>query len=124
MLSCSWMRFPALIAALFLAVISAFAADVSGAWALTFNSPQGNAEATLTLKQSGDKVTGTYKGPRNTAPVSGTLSGDNLKLTATIDAAGQSVTLVFTAKVAGDKIDGSIDFAGQANVPFTGTRTK
>lgn len=119
------MRFPAAIMAFFLLAISAFAADASGAWILTFTSPQGNAEGTLTLKQAGDRITGTYKGPRNTAPVSGTLSGDNLKLTGTIDAAGgQSVTLVFTAKVAANNIEGSIDFAGQANIPFKGTRNK
>lgn len=116
------MRFPALITALFLSAVSAFAADVSGAW--TVNLAQGTAEATLTLKQEGDKVTGTYKGPRNTAPVSGTLSGNDLKLTGTIDAGGQSVTLVFTAKVDADEIDGVIDFAGQANIPFKGTRSK
>ena len=118
------MRFAALLAALLLAVVSASAADVSGTWTLSFNSPQGTAEGTLTLKQDGDQVTGTYKGPRNTAPVSGTVSGDDLKLTATLDAGGQSLKLAFTVKVAADKIDGLIDFAGQANIPFTGTRKK
>ena len=118
------MRFAALLAALLLAVVSASAADVSGTWTLSFNSPQGTAEGTLTLKQDGDQVTGTYNGPRNAAPVSGTVSGDDIKLTATLDVGGQSLKLAFTVKVAADKIDGLIDFAGQANIPFTGTRKK
>ena len=118
------MRVPALIATFFLVVFSAFAADVSGDWTVSIDSPQGSAAAAFTLKQDGDKVTGTYKGPRNTAPVAGTLTGDDLKLTATVGGGGQSVTLTFTAKVAGDALDGTLDVGGQASVPFKGTRKK
>jgi hypothetical protein len=119
------MRFLSLVAVLLLcSVMSAFAADVSGAWTLSLGAAGQTAEGTLTLTQDGDQVTGTYKGPRNSAPVTGTLSGDDLKLTGNIDAGGQSIHLIFTAKVTADKIDGSLDFAGQSTIPFTGTRKK
>ena len=116
------MRLVTIAVALLLSAFTVFAADVSGAWTMTLDSPQGAAEATLTLKQEGGKVTGTYKGPRNTATVAGTMAGNDLKLTAAMDAGGQSVALVFTAKVAADKMDGSINFAGQMDVPFKGSR--
>src|SRR5579863_8846377 len=122
------MRVPALVGALLLVVfsiaVSAFAADVSGEWTVSIDSPQGSAAAAFTLKQDGDKVTGTYKGPRNTAPVEGTLTGDDLKLTASVGRGGQSATLTFTAKVSGDAIDGTLDVGGQASAPFKATRKK
>jgi len=114
------MRHLNIAAALLLFSISAFAADVSGTWAM--NLEAGTAEASLTLKQDGDKVTGTYHGPRNEAPATGTLNGNDLKLSAEINAGGQSVSLVITGKVADNKMKGSLDFAGQRSVSFTATR--
>ena len=114
-------RLPTLAVLLFTGM-TACAADASGTWAMSLEAPQGSADATLILKQDGENVTGTYKGPRNEAPAKGTLKGDDLSLTVSITAAGRgSLTLVITAKVADDKMDGSLNFAGQ-NVPFKATK--
>jgi hypothetical protein len=116
------MRLLPTLAALLFAAMAACAADASGTWAMSLEAPQGSTEATLILKQDGENVTGTYKGPRNEAPAKGTLKGTELSLTVSIVAAGgQSLTLVITAKVADDKMDGSLNFAGQT-VPFKATK--
>ena len=88
---------------------------------MSLEAPQGSNQATLILKQDGEHVTGTYKGPRNEAPAEGTLKGNELSLTVSIAAGGQSLTLVITAKVDADKMDGSLNFAGQT-VPFKATK--
>ncbi len=116
------MRHLSFAAALLLFSIPALAADVSGTWTMSLESPNGAVAASLTLKQEGDKVTGTYHGPRNEAPATGTLNGNDLKLSAEINAGGQSIPLVITGKIAGDKLEGSLDFAGQRSVSFTATK--
>lgn len=114
------MRLVSILAALLLAAMAASAADASGTWAMSLEAPQGPLDATLILKQDGENVTGTYKGPRNEAPAKGTLKGNELSLTVSIAAGGQSLTLVITAKVAGE-IEGTLDFGGQS-VPFKATK--
>jgi hypothetical protein len=111
---------PTLAASLFTAM-AACAADASGTWAMSLETPQGFMDATLVLKQDGENITGNYKGPRNEAPAKGTLKGNELSLTVAIAAGGQPLTLVITAKVADDKMDGSLNFAGQT-VPFKATK--
>jgi hypothetical protein len=115
------MRLLPTLAALLFAATAAMAADASGTWGMSLEAPQGSIEATLILKQEGENVTGTYKGPRNEAPAKGTLKGDDLSLSVSITAGGQPVTLVITAKVADDKMDGSLNFSGQT-VPFKATK--
>jgi len=110
------------VAVLLFCSIPAMASDVSGIWAMSLETPNGSVPASLTLKQDGDKVSGTYKGPRNEAPATGTLTDNNLKLSVVIGMAGQSVTLVITAKVDGDKMAGSLDFSGRA-ANFTAAKT-
>jgi hypothetical protein len=115
------MRLLLTLAAVLFAAMAARAADASGTWAMSLEAPQGSADATLILKQDGENVTGTYKGPRNEAPTKGTLKDNQLSLTVSITSGGQSVTLVSTGKVADDKMDGSLNFAGQT-VPFKATK--
>ena len=116
------MRLPVVISVLLFFAISAFAADVSGTWAMNLDSANGPVPASLTLKQDGDKVTGTYHGPRNEAPATGTMKDNDLKLSVVINAGGQSVTLAITAKVADDKMQGSLDFGGQGAATFTAAK--
>ena len=119
------MRLATLFAALVLTVASAFAAnaDVAGAWAVSIDSPQGQVDATLTLKQEGDKVTGTLSSQMGDAPISGTVKDDTVTFTMSFDAGGQAMTLTYTAKVTdGKKMDGNVDFAGQGAIKFTGTK--
>jgi hypothetical protein len=116
------MRVFTILAVVLLSAVSGYAADVSGNWAMTLEAPQGSAEAALTLKQDGDKVSGTYKGPRNEAPTQGTLTGNDLSLSVSINAGGQAVTLSITAKVTGDTMEGTLGVGPAASVPFKATR--
>jgi hypothetical protein len=96
------MRHLSFAAALLLFSIPALAADVSGTWTMSLESPNGAVA--------------------DEAPATGTLNGNDLKLSAEINAGGQSIPLVITGKIAGDKLEGSLDFAGQRSVSFTATK--
>jgi hypothetical protein len=85
---------------------AALAADVSGNWNLTVESPRGVTNPTMTLVQKGEDVTGTYKSQRGEMPVTGTLKGSDLKLSYTVNAGGQSMTIEYIGVVDGDAITG------------------
>ena len=118
------MRSLTIVFALLLTSLSAFAADVSGAWICTVDSPQGQLDVTVTLKQDGDKVSGTVSSQMGDAPLTGTVKGDDITFTMSLDAGGGPMNLTYKAKVDGDKIAGSIDLAGQGEIKFSGTKKK
>ena len=60
---------------------SAFAqASVAGGWDLSINGPEGPINATCTLKQDGNKVSGTLESPQGTVNLAGELKGKNLSM--------------------------------------------
>lgn len=61
-----------------LALAAEAPANVTGAWNVTVSGAAGNAEQTLNLKQEDNKITGTFKGPRQSGPLEGTVEGNNI----------------------------------------------
>jgi hypothetical protein len=116
------MRFVTIVFALLLTSLSAFAADVAGAWDVTVDTPNGPLDVTLTLKQDGDKLTGTISSQMGETSVTGTVKDNDLEFTMTMDANGANVVLVYKAKVDGNKMSGSLDFGGQGEIKFNGTK--
>jgi len=116
------MRLLILTTVTLLTALASYAADVSGDWIMSLETPNGALAASLNLKQDGDKVTGTYRGPRNEAPAAGTMKDNDLKLSASINGRGQSLTIQIAAKVADDKMEGTLDIGGQASVGFKATK--
>jgi hypothetical protein len=64
-----------------LAVVS-FAADapanVVGTWTISLSSLSGKPTQTIVIKQDGNKITGTFKGPNQSGTVEGTVEGNNI----------------------------------------------
>jgi hypothetical protein len=116
------MRFVTLVFALLLSSLAAFAADVSGAWNITVDTPNGPLDVTLNLKQDGDKLTGTVTSQMGDAPITGTVKDNDLTFTMNMDANGASMVIVYKAKVDANKISGSLDLAGQGEIKFSGTK--
>ena len=59
----------------------ALAADISGSWEFTVDTPQGSGTPSFEFKQVGEKLTGTYSGQFGTAKLSGTVKGDQVEFT-------------------------------------------
>ncbi len=64
--------------------LGAFAADVTGKWVGKVETPNGSRDVTYTLKQDGDKLTGSVPGRNGETPISdGTVKGDDVMFTVT-----------------------------------------
>ncbi|MBL8293488.1 MAG: hypothetical protein JNN08_16695 [Bryobacterales bacterium] len=72
-------RILSLIAAGFALAIASLAADVTGKWTAMVPGRNGDQETTFTLKQDGDKLTGSMTSPRGERQISeGKVTGDSI----------------------------------------------
>lgn len=77
--------------------------DVAGKWVMVLELSIGNSNPTLTLKQDGNKVTGTYTGHYGDAPLEGTIDGKGLlQFTVALVAEGEAVSMYFRGEVSAD----------------------
>ena len=98
---------------------SALAQSVAGAWDLTIIGPDGGPiTATATLKQDGEKVTGSIESPQGTFDVAGTIKGKVLNVTFTIQGPNGPLEVKVNGDVDGASMKGIIDF-GMGMAEFT-----
>ncbi|MFZ0818826.1 MAG: hypothetical protein WAM91_02070 [Candidatus Acidiferrales bacterium] len=108
-----------LIAVILLAAVAS-AADISGTWNATVNLGDQTGSPTFVFKQDGEKLAGTYSGALGDAKLSGTVKGNEIS----IDFEAQGIAVHYAGKLdaAGKKIEGTVDYGGQASGTFTATR--
>lgn len=94
---------------------------VAGAWDLTINGPQGSITAAATLKQDGEKLTGTLQGPQGDVEMAGTIKGSAITMAFTVESPQGSMTIKLNAEVTGADMKGVIDF-GAGTADFTGKK--
>jgi hypothetical protein len=95
--------------------------DVSGSWELNINGPQGPINATATLKQEGDKVTGTFSGPQGDVEAAGTMKGNALSLAFSVNTQQGALSITLNGEVTGTSMKGVLDFQ-MGTADFTGTK--
>ncbi|MGH9203045.1 MAG: hypothetical protein ACRD2A_17605 [Vicinamibacterales bacterium] len=95
--------------------------DVSGAWDLTINGPQGVINAGVTLKQEGDKVSGTFSGPQGDVETTGTVKGHTVSLAFSVSTSQGTLSVTMTGEVTGGSMKGVLDFQ-MGTADFTGTK--
>jgi hypothetical protein len=110
----------AILAIIMLMAASLFAANLTGTWNATVNLGDQQGSPTFVLKQDGDKLTGTYSGALGEAPIKGTVKGS--EITIDFDASGAAVHYAGKIDTSGNKIEGTVDYGGQASGTFTATR--
>ena len=93
-------------------------ANVAGTWSVEVSDGSRKTTQTITLKQDGAAITGTFKGPRQSGTVDGTVDGKNIKFHVTA-----RIPLDYTGTVDGDSMKGTMSGRGQQG-EFTGTRSK
>lgn len=109
---------------LFLAA-AAFAADVTGTWTSTFQSGIGEQTYTFTLKQDGEKLTGTAKSQfAETALTEGVVKGDDIFFVEAIEFEGQPLRIEYKGKIAGDEMKLSRKVADFGVEDLTAKRVK
>jgi hypothetical protein len=101
-------------------VTSALAAQgsVSGDWDLSINGPEGVITATATLKQDGEKVSGSITSPQGTVDLAGTCKGKTVNLAFQIQGPQGALDIKVNGEVDGGDMKGIIDF-GMGMADFT-----
>src|SRR5262245_17447742 len=86
-------------------------ADVSGAWKWTATRPDGQSvDVILTLKQDGEKITGTYHGQGPDSEVTdGSVHGNDMRFTVEREIEGHKVKLEYSGKVDGNTVKGQVE---------------
>mgnify|MGYP003345581887 CR=1 FL=1 len=102
------------------------APSLTGKWAMALNMAMGVSRPTLTLKQEGEKITGTYAGRYGSFPIEGTLKGRAIQMYLTMNVEGEKVEMAFTGEVAadGNSMGGDADLGQAGDGAWTATRDK
>ena len=106
----------------FTAVALFAATDLTGTWNAKVDLGDQKGTPTFTLKQDGEKLTGTYSGALGEAPLKGTVKGN--KVVWDFEASGAQVHYAGTTSADGARIEGTVDYGGQASGTFTATRAE
>jgi hypothetical protein len=106
-----------LLLVLCVSVVFAADANVAGAWNIKVSGNGGAADQKMDLKQDGNKITGTFKGPRQSGTIEGTVDGNNIKFRVKA-----FVPLDYVGTVDGDTMKGTLTGRGKTG-DWTATRT-
>ena len=107
------------IAAIALAAASLSAqGNIGGDWDLSINGPDGVITATASLKQDGEKVTGSITSPQGTVELAGTFKAKKVELAFQIQSPNGPLDIKVNGDVDGADMKGIIDF-GMGMADFT-----
>jgi hypothetical protein len=98
--------------------------DVSGVWTFTVQSEAGTSTPTVTLNQSGEKLTGHYSSLLvGEADLTGTVKGQNIEFTVSADVQGTKFELRYSGTVESkDSMKGELSAAEFGAGTFTAKR--
>jgi hypothetical protein len=97
------------------------APTMTGTWALETHHSAGTSTPTVTITQTGGKLTGKYIGSYGEALLTGTIKGQEFTFTVEIGTE-QKVEVVYTGTLDGDTIKGSMTMGEMGEGTFTGKR--
>ena len=96
--------------------------NVTGAWAMQVETPNGPGSPTFTFKQEGEKLSGQYKGVFGEAPVNGTVKDNKIEFSIKVEAQGQAMTVTYSGTIEKDgTMKGTVSL-GEASGTWTGKR--
>ena len=102
--------------------LSAQGVNVTGEWAFNVTTDQGGGTPTITFKQDGEKLTGTYNGQLGKADLTGSVKGTAIQFSFTVDMQGQQAPVNYKGTVEKNTMKGTLDIAGMVNGTFTATK--
>lgn len=102
--------------------IAAPDATLTGTWNVDLQFLSGAARHTLTLEQTGARVTGNHKGATIEGTLNGTVEGKQVMLRSNQRIQGTSLSFTFTGAVEGNSIKGTVALGEYGKADFTATR--
>lgn len=100
------------------------AADVTGKWSLSIDTPQGPMTVAMVLQQEGTKVTGTLAGPQGETPTEGQFKDGTLTFGISFESPNGSMQLSFSATLAEDGSLTGVMSGPMGEIPWTAVRDK
>jgi hypothetical protein len=114
----NWSVVVLLMMATYVSLAAAADASVAGPWNVKVSGAAGTADQKIDLKQDGNKISGTLKGPRQSGTIEGTVDGNHIKFRVKAH-----VPLDYVGTVDGDTMKGTLVGRGKTG-DWTATRTK
>jgi hypothetical protein len=97
--------------------------DVSGAWTLTVQSPNGTGTREVTINQDGSAITGYISSSMATGELRGSVEGDQIFFVAVVAMDSGDFEITYQATLQdGMMVDGVVDFGDYGGGTFTGKR--
>ena len=85
--------------------ICALAADVTGTWKGSMETPQGAREVTMNLKADGNTLTGSISGRQGETPITdGKIKGDNISFNVVRKMQDREFKMEYKGKLKGDEL--------------------
>jgi hypothetical protein len=98
-------------------------ADVAGAWALSVETAQGTGTPSVTFKQDGETLTGTYVSQIfGEQKVTGTIKGAAITFSFTGTMEGNTFTVTYAGTVEKDTMKGKVTIGDLGEGTFTGKK--
>lgn len=97
------------------------APTMTGTWAIEAHHSAGTSTPTVTITQTGEKLTGKYVGSYGEAILTGSIKGQQFTFTVEIGTE-QKVEVVYTGTLEGDTIKGTLTMGEMGEGTFTGKR--
>lgn len=99
------------------------AADLTGEWVLTVESPNGTGTREVEFEQDGNELGGTIASTMASGELTGTVDGTSVRFTAVVAMDTGDFEIVYRATIAdGALVDGTVDFGTYGSGTFTGRR--
>lgn len=104
--------------------LSAQKVDLTGKWAFTVTTSNGTGAPTITLKQTGDSLTGHYSSQvLGEADLKGTVKDGKIAFSFNTEVQGTALVVNYSGTVENkDSLKGAVDIGGQATGTFTAKR--
>ena len=107
---------------LFFYVSSPDEVDVTGSWDMAVEASQGKATPVLTLRQDGEKVSGTYRGQMGQSDIQGTVKGNAIRFSVVLKFEDKEVTVVYSGTVTSNLMQGTVQFGGVGSGKWSAAR--
>jgi hypothetical protein len=100
--------------------------NVTGVWDMSVETPNGTIDNVATLKQDGEKLTGTLSSQMGEIAMEGTVVGNEIKWVLNIDMGGQQVAIAFAGKVEGEgeTMAGVFEMGGMGTAAWNAKKRK
>lgn len=96
--------------------------NVTGTWKLTVETQAGTGNPTVTLKQEGEELTGTYKGRLGEAPLKGTVKGNEIKFSFKVSGQGGEMLIEYAGTIEADTMKGKVKLGEFGEGTFSGKK--